>query len=210
MEARILRPLIVLGVPGVALGVFYLLLSSFHFSFGEIAPTWAAIIAIIFLVIVGGTTAFALHRFAPAATRTDDSPDRKRIDRVESRKEDWLQEALNHAEDVLRRIDAARASAIEAGGLMQPDQIQVAILEALTPEYSPDRLKVVEALNNDALRESLANVQEAFRAIRFAQMDLAHRAAPASEEHEPTYAVQWYTTQLQNFASIARRLLAGS
>jgi hypothetical protein len=164
----------VLGVPGVALGVFYLLLSRFDFAFGEIDPTWAAIIAIIFLVIVGGTVTFALHRFAPAATRTEDSPDRKRIDRAESRKEVWLQDAMDHAEDVLRRIAAARASAIEAGGLIQPDEIQVAILRALSPEYSPDKLKVVEALNNDELRAALANVEDAFRAIRIGRMDLVH------------------------------------
>ncbi len=71
MESKILRVLVTLGVPGVALGIFYLLLRGFGFQFATINPTWAAIIAIIFLVIVGGVTLFALHRFAPTAPKED-------------------------------------------------------------------------------------------------------------------------------------------
>jgi hypothetical protein len=65
MESRILRTLVTIGVPGVALGVFYLLLRGFGFKFSEITPTWAAIIAVIFLLIVGGITFYALYRWAP-------------------------------------------------------------------------------------------------------------------------------------------------
>lgn len=94
---------------------------------------------------------------------------------------------------------------------MEPDRIDLAILEALTPEYSPAKLEdSVKALDDDALKEALANVKEAFMAVRMAQMDLAHGAAPASEEYEPIYVVQWYHTQLTNFASVARRLLTAA
>ena len=55
METKFIRVLVALGVPGVALGIFYLLLRGFGFQFETISPTWAAIIAIIFLVIVGGS-----------------------------------------------------------------------------------------------------------------------------------------------------------
>jgi hypothetical protein len=211
MESRILKPLIVLGVPGVALGVLYLLLRSFNFRFSEIPPTWAALIAVIFLVIVGATTIFALHRFAPAATPAQDhSLQHKKMERVETRKENWLMEALNHAENVLRHINATRAAAIQEGSLMKPDRIYLAILEALTSEYSPDKLEVVEPLDDDGLKKALANVKEAFMAVRVAQMDLVHGTAPASEEYEPMYVVQWYTTQLTNFASLARSLLSAA
>jgi hypothetical protein len=211
MESRILKSLIVLGVPGVALGVFYLLLRSFNFRFGEIERTWAAIIAIIFLVIVGAITIFALLRFTPRDTRAqDNSLQHKKMERTETRKENWLEQARNHAEKVLRHIAATRAAAIQEGGLMEPDRIDLAILEALTQEYSPDELDVVKALDDDALRQALANVKEAFRAVRATQMDLANGAAPASEEYEPMYVVQWHTTQLTNFASVARRLLSGA
>ena len=72
--AKIFKALVVLGVPGVALGVFYLLLRGFGFQFETIDATWAAIIAIIFLIVVGGVTLFALHRFAPTASEQVSGP----------------------------------------------------------------------------------------------------------------------------------------
>ena len=65
-------------------------------------------------------------------------------------------------------------------------------------------------MHDDALKVALANVHEAFRAVRIAQMDLAHGVPPDSEEYEPTYVVQWYETQLMNFDSVARRLLSAA
>ncbi len=56
MEVSIIRALVVLGVPGVALGIFYLLLRSFNFQFAKVGPEWTAIVAILFLFVVGGIT----------------------------------------------------------------------------------------------------------------------------------------------------------
>lgn len=68
MEAGILRTVVGLGVPGVALGIFYLLLRQFGFQFSTIDPTASACIAILFLLIVGGVTLYALrHTKAIAA-----------------------------------------------------------------------------------------------------------------------------------------------
>ena len=69
MEAKLIRSLVVLGVPGVALGVFYLLLRKFDFEFEAVGPIWSAIVAIVFLVIVGGVTLYALRIRAPERTR---------------------------------------------------------------------------------------------------------------------------------------------
>ena len=65
MELKYLRPLIALGVPGVGLGIFYLLLRGFKFEFSTIPPIFSGIIAIVFLVVITIITIFALHRFAP-------------------------------------------------------------------------------------------------------------------------------------------------
>jgi hypothetical protein len=73
MESKIIRSLVVLGVPGVALGIFFLLLRQFNFSFATIEPTLAAVIAILFLVIVGSVTFYAIHRWAPQNTLPDTS-----------------------------------------------------------------------------------------------------------------------------------------
>jgi hypothetical protein len=63
MEAKILRTLATLGVPGVALGVFYLLLRQFGFQFTTIGPVASAAIAILFLLLVAGVTLYALRHF---------------------------------------------------------------------------------------------------------------------------------------------------
>jgi hypothetical protein len=65
METRLIRSLAVLGVPGVALGLFYLLLRTFNFQFAQIGPTWGAVIAILFLFVVGAVTLLALLLWRP-------------------------------------------------------------------------------------------------------------------------------------------------
>ena len=92
---------------------------------------------------------------------------------------------------------------------MQPEMISATIIQALTSDYGPDRLQVVENLDSDVLNKCLENVKESYRAVRVADMDLAHGAEPQSEEFTPEFAVQWYSTQLENFAYEARKLLSG-
>ncbi|MGA2937093.1 MAG: hypothetical protein ABSF52_08350 [Syntrophobacteraceae bacterium] len=65
METKFIRVLATLGIPGVALGIFYLLLRAFNFQFSQVDAAWTAAIVIIFLLIVGGITIFALHKWAP-------------------------------------------------------------------------------------------------------------------------------------------------
>lgn len=65
MDTKIFRVLVGLGVPGVALGIFYMLLKAFNFKFSEISPSYSALIAITFLIVVGSVTIFALHRWSP-------------------------------------------------------------------------------------------------------------------------------------------------
>jgi hypothetical protein len=65
METKFIRVLATLGIPGVALGIFYLLLKAFKFQFAQVDGTWTAAIVILFLLVVGAITLFALHRWAP-------------------------------------------------------------------------------------------------------------------------------------------------
>lgn len=66
MESRILRILVSLGIPGVALGILYLLFRQFHFEFETIPAVYAAWIAALFMLIVGGIIFYSLARWAPA------------------------------------------------------------------------------------------------------------------------------------------------
>lgn len=65
MEAKFIKPLIALGVPGVALGIFFLLLNKFNFQFSQVSAPWTVAIVLLFLLIVGSVTLFALHRWSP-------------------------------------------------------------------------------------------------------------------------------------------------
>jgi hypothetical protein len=65
MEARFIKALVALGVPGVALGIFYLLLKAFNFQFSQIGAEATALIAILFLLVVGFVTVRALDLWAP-------------------------------------------------------------------------------------------------------------------------------------------------
>ncbi|WP_434361292.1 cell envelope integrity protein CreD [Parasalinivibrio latis] len=71
MESRILKIVVKLGVPGLALGIFYLLLNSWGFTFSIIGPTASAAIAALFIVIVGLITYYALK----VSKQRKDTPD---------------------------------------------------------------------------------------------------------------------------------------
>ncbi|MBK1887771.1 hypothetical protein [Marinobacter sp. DY40_1A1] len=66
MEYRILKVLVSLGVPGVALGVFYLLFKSFGFSFPQVTAGWVGPIIVLFMLIVGAITFYALTLWRPS------------------------------------------------------------------------------------------------------------------------------------------------
>jgi outer membrane protein assembly factor BamB len=123
MEPRFIRSLVVLGVPGAALGVMYLLLRRFNFQFSTVDPTWTAIIVILFLVIVGGITWYALHNWAPARkgseiTETDHQaavPGRQLPNLSEEAKR-LLIEASADADGVVMRTVTLGARAIHTNG----------------------------------------------------------------------------------------------
>lgn len=62
MENKLIKILIALGVPGVALGIFYLLLRGFEFKFTQIDANMTAYIIILFLLLVGTVTLYALSK----------------------------------------------------------------------------------------------------------------------------------------------------
>jgi hypothetical protein len=65
MENQLIRGAVVLGVPGFALVVFYLLLRTFNFQFSQIGPDGSTAVVVLFLLIVWAITAYVLHRWAP-------------------------------------------------------------------------------------------------------------------------------------------------
>jgi hypothetical protein len=54
-----------LGVPGLALGVFYMLFRRFHWKFPEVSQAWVGPILVLFMGISGGLIYSALEMWAP-------------------------------------------------------------------------------------------------------------------------------------------------
>jgi hypothetical protein len=54
-----------LGVPGLALGVFFMLLKGFHWRFPSVPRNWVGPIIVLFLVLTSVVVLFALNRWAP-------------------------------------------------------------------------------------------------------------------------------------------------
>jgi hypothetical protein len=55
-----------LGVPGLALGVFYMLFRTFKFSIPAVPKNYAGPIVVLFMLLIAGITLFALQKFAPS------------------------------------------------------------------------------------------------------------------------------------------------
>jgi hypothetical protein len=64
MDHKIAKAVSVLGIPGLFAYVFYLLMDRFHFTFENIGGTWAAIIALTFIISAAVLTWFALHKYS--------------------------------------------------------------------------------------------------------------------------------------------------
>lgn len=54
-----------LGIPGLALGVLYLLYKAFDWKLPQVPKIWVGPLMLVFLLIVGGIVFFALHKFGP-------------------------------------------------------------------------------------------------------------------------------------------------
>jgi hypothetical protein len=65
MEPRVLRVLVSLGVPGVALGIFYLLFRTFNWSFPQVPEAWVGPAVVLFMVLTFAIVFYALTLWRP-------------------------------------------------------------------------------------------------------------------------------------------------
>ncbi|NKC17655.1 hypothetical protein CWC29_002155 [Pseudoalteromonas sp. S4498] len=92
MDIDIWKVFASLGVPGLALGVFYMLFKSFHWKFPSVPRVWVGPLILLFMLIVGSITLYALTLWAPVnanggsadndKTKVDDSIDKEKIARL--------------------------------------------------------------------------------------------------------------------------------
>jgi hypothetical protein len=107
MEAKVIRSLATLGVPGVALGIFYPLLRGFNFQFSQIDPVITGLVAVLFLLLTASMTAYALHPWRPAASHKQKKSDDKSVLEIDFSGERVVMRELLHSlgHDVVK-IDA--------------------------------------------------------------------------------------------------------
>lgn len=67
METKLIKSLAPMGMPGISLGLLYLLLVSFDFSFSTVSPVWSAIIIITIIIIFSFLTFYSLLYLKPKA-----------------------------------------------------------------------------------------------------------------------------------------------
>jgi hypothetical protein len=63
-----------LGVPGLALGVLYMLFRAFDWKLPEVHKAWVGPLLLVFMLIVGGIVVFALHLWSPTTNNPNSSP----------------------------------------------------------------------------------------------------------------------------------------
>ncbi|MFL6237106.1 MAG: hypothetical protein ACJ76N_28510 [Thermoanaerobaculia bacterium] len=65
MELNILKVVVSLGVPGLALGVFFLLFRSFRWRLSPVPKEWAGPVIVLFMVLTSTVIFYALTLWAP-------------------------------------------------------------------------------------------------------------------------------------------------
>jgi hypothetical protein len=124
------------------------------------------------------------------------------------RREQWLEDALDHADGVLSHIQAVRV-AQTAELRFDGDLIARAVIRSLTETFSPSAIETLaEHEDSGDLARFIASTREAWMAVRIAAMDDQHGVPAAEDKYEPMYALQWYETALLNFSKAGRRALA--
>ena len=103
VDSKFIRPLIALGVPGVALGIFYLLYNRFDFKLSQIDATWTVVVIITFMLVTAGVTVFALHRWAPQRDHADGATESTAADKSGGSIITLKEEVVTYSELLLSR-----------------------------------------------------------------------------------------------------------
>jgi hypothetical protein len=70
-ELEIWKIFVSLGVPGLALGVFYMLFRTFSFKFPKVPRNWVGPIIVLFMLLTSGVIFYALTLWSPSAESSD-------------------------------------------------------------------------------------------------------------------------------------------
>lgn len=144
MDLEIWKIFTSLGVPGLALGVFYMLFRSFEWKFPAVPKVWVGPLILLFMLLVGSITFYALTLWAP-----------QRQNAVS------LDEKINHNTKLLPKVKLESLSAIPVGELSYyPDGLvdlneNSGFLYFYTKEDDNHYLKVISLVSNTIIHSRL-------------------------------------------------------
>lgn len=150
------------------------------------------------LVVLGAVLGVGIKAFVDPVLET------RRRRRV--KREEWLEDALRHAEGVRHHLQSVRMTVSAPLGY-DGDAIAAAIIGSLTEEHAP-RTGATSFVADDELDRTVRFLHDAWITVGITRADLQHGAEPAEEKYEPLFAEQAYSIALDNFVSAARRHLA--
>ncbi len=70
MESKLFRIFVSLGVPGLALGIFYLLFRTFDWTFPIVPSNWVGPIIVLFMLLTSSIVFYALTLWRPRTSPT--------------------------------------------------------------------------------------------------------------------------------------------
>jgi hypothetical protein len=125
------------------------------------------------------------------------------------RTEKWLEKAVEHADEIQTHIQEVR-NAVSSPMGFDADAIAAEIARTLTSRWGPEPLQTAaDHTDSKELKKYASNASQAWIAVGVARTDTEHGVISEDELQQPLYAVQWYTTQVGNFADEARKILSG-
>jgi hypothetical protein len=140
---HMLRRFSLFGVPGLALFVFLFLLNRFHWSYETVNGTWAAIIALVFLVLVASIVALALFWYRDGSARNAEKQQHR--DRVRI----GVQRILDQLTETERKAkeDASRLSSARRGALNQRIDARISSLKVRVRELETEAYNAIDSGN---------------------------------------------------------------
>ncbi len=170
METRILRLLVSLGVPGVALGIFYLLFRSFKWEFAQVPAVWVGPIVVLFMVLTTSVVFYALTRWAPS--KPDGATNMNRLS--------GLSKNLDDVDVIVKELDSTfidLARRFADRDILRKPQLLRVLLNA-ADKYLYDRVLLPRLMRLKGVIESASknpNLKSRHAELPSLLDDLAHR-----------------------------------
>ena len=150
-EIDLFRIFVRLGVPGLAIGIFYMLFKRFKWELPKVPKAWVGPIIVIFMLIVATITLYALTIFAPTkpeGPRLNESRNNSN-DKVSNSKSDKPILNINALNDYLIKVSWNNLQSVSNLFLMKCDNNRY---------YEPIAIKKSEGQENISISQGINSI----------------------------------------------------